>query len=134
MQLDRLEAVLRRFAEHPRLSSFGEPDGESLAWPKAPAKKGRRWPVKLVFCPKGHEIGAINLSCDEAGQEWHLHGDPGMEVRAGTVLSIHRSVFTCQQCKDQQPNKMPNYPVRGETLLDRYAIAVATGNPSLRLP
>lgn len=132
--MEELEAVLRRFVDDPRLSVHGQMEGESLVWPEAPDDSGQRWPVKLVFCPRGHEVGAINLSCDEAKQHWRLHGDPGMEVQPGTVLGIHRTAFVCSTCNRKHPNKSANYPVRGETLLERYAIAIATNVPALRLP
>jgi hypothetical protein len=68
--------------------------------PATPEDQRWQWLIKLVFYPRGHEVGDINLSCDE-GEEtlaatavWRGHGDPGAEVKPGRCWAS-RSAFVC---------------------------------------
>lgn len=136
-----LETVLRKLVETPEFFQLGDADAGTLTWPKAPSQEALKWPIVVVFCSAGHEIGLINLTFDVADDRWVMQSDPAVQASPGwegarypgNLMSLERSVIRCEECQRKRSTKQQSLPLTGKRLLSLYAEAVMKRKASLRL-
>jgi hypothetical protein len=130
--MNDLEEVFRQIQETPAFFDRGLPDDQGKL----------AWPVIVVFCPRGHDIAAIQLKLDEAVSRWTMESDTRSQSRAGHIgshrdprtgnVSLIRTTFSCEQCLKKTGRSL-NAPVIGTRLVLLYAGAVAQRKLSFRL-
>jgi hypothetical protein len=142
--VDPIEMLLRALVADPKFFSHGIPGGSSLAYPTAPGEHDRVWPALAVSCPRGHHLGDVNLSCNDAATTWFVHSSPETQTRPGIgsrpgsgdrrsgIVSLDKTVFVCRQCREKTPGVSVNYPVSGVRFLRLYADAVVDERGVLR--
>ncbi len=129
--MDELEVLLRRLAANPGFWNKGRTDGGSMTWPSAPAEGDRKWPLVMFYCPGGHVLNTLNLSCSTDGSRWVLHSEPGGRGQQEAV-NLQRTVFECRQCRESERARTRRV-LTGKSLVQRYAAAVVAGNDTYRL-
>lgn len=137
-----LETVLRRLVETNAFMELGNPDAGTLTWPSEPLPSALKWPVVVLKCSRGHELGFMNLSFDRESQRWAMHSDADLEAMPGglgnrdprPVVSLIRTDFSCSTCQRRHHGRAVNVRLSGSRLVLLYAEAVVTKKTVLRLP
>jgi len=132
------EEALRRHAEI---------DARILQIPRVRAAidKGTETPYVMIRCPKNHPMVEVTLGMTSGEQLFLVATDATADAAKGTVMDGWDGLFGSREAtdagaitRDRVRFKCPTCsrsPVRTKgDLLGRYALALQTGKPSIRLP
>lgn len=130
--MDELETVLRNLAATPAFWDKGHEDAGSLTFPYSPAEGDRKWPLVIVYCPGGHVINTINLSCDPGRTSWTIHSDGPGGPGPQEAVNLHRTIFECKECSVNERSQTRRV-LTGKTLFRQYVETVMARKDWFRL-